>query len=409
MRIELLVLAGLLVVAAMAAMVLFKRRAGQATPLPVAERALGAAPATPFCIGIGEHPDRPVVTFEASNAQADYNKGRKLDIGSASISRLSALLQAVPSVLVAGEAAGKQLMEVVINGDLVRAADGNGMRAFSMGAKGIVEHARLFEVQQLQAMINCAAIWQIASVVVAQKHLADISAKLDEIKQGITQLSQFLDNQRRARIEAACAYLEQAHQTIQAGELPASMRDQLEDCERDLLEIQIHLQKECRQVLDKEIEHKEMIGTEDLAKDIARKIADHDDLAADLALCIRARTLAWHVLSLYPGEPKLKQVRRQSVQQAIDTFQSFGPAFSKAIEQEIGKVHSRFNFASTLDERRAGLKTSSDGAVHKLGAAHQAGQRNIDNSAKVMLEHDAPSRMLFQFDKGVLVGASQAS
>jgi hypothetical protein len=70
-------------------------------------------------------------------------------------------------------------MEVVINGDLVRAADGHGFRAIAMGAKGVREHARLFEVKNLQNVVNAAAVWQIASVLVAQKHLADISKITD--------------------------------------------------------------------------------------------------------------------------------------------------------------------------------------------------------------------------------------
>ena len=67
-------------------------------------------------------------------------------------------------------------MEVVINGDLVQASDGDGLRAFAMESGHIKEHARLFDVQKLQNAINAAAIWQVASVVVAQKHLANASA-----------------------------------------------------------------------------------------------------------------------------------------------------------------------------------------------------------------------------------------
>ena len=39
-------------------------------------------------------------------------------------------------------------------------------------------------------MVNAAAVWQVASVDVAQKHLADISAKLDEIHKGVEALEE---------------------------------------------------------------------------------------------------------------------------------------------------------------------------------------------------------------------------
>ena len=56
-------------------------------------------------------------------------------------SRVSALMQAAPSLLVAQSQSGRQLMEVVVNGPLVRAADGNGFRAMTVSGGGIKEHA----------------------------------------------------------------------------------------------------------------------------------------------------------------------------------------------------------------------------------------------------------------------------
>jgi hypothetical protein len=278
----------------------------------------------PARIVIGENPDYPLVTIETLDSPLAYEKAQPLDVRSGPVSRLSPLLQAAPSLLVAGEAAGKRLMEVVIKGDMVRAADGNGLRAFTMGVDGIKQNARLFEVSNLQNMINAAAVWQVASVVVAQKHLADISEKLDEIKDGVQRISQFLDNQRKARIQSTYEYLAQAYHAIQAGELPSSVRIQLESCERDLLEIQNHLEMEFRQKVDKKIEKKENFGTEDLRADITAKIDELDELAGDLALCIKTRIAGWHVLSLFPGEPHLKTVRRAKIQESIESFQSLG-------------------------------------------------------------------------------------
>jgi hypothetical protein len=188
---------GLLVLLALLASVLFVlgRKRGPHTIVPVND-ALRPAVETreqdaPTRIAIGENPTRPVVTIGVLQSPLEYEEAKPLDLQSGSMSRLSALCQAAPSHLVAGEASGKRLMEVVINGDLVRAADGNGLRAFAMGAGGIKEHARLFDVSNLQTMIHATAIWQVASVVVAQKHLADISQELDEIKDGVLEISRF--------------------------------------------------------------------------------------------------------------------------------------------------------------------------------------------------------------------------
>ena len=70
-------------------------------------------------------------------------------------------------------------MEVVVDGTLARAADGSGLLPFVRGPNGrIVEQARLFDAANLQRMVSAAALWQVASVIVAQKHLADISGRL---------------------------------------------------------------------------------------------------------------------------------------------------------------------------------------------------------------------------------------
>src|SRR5512139_1465824 len=80
---------------------------------------------------IGEHPEYPVITIEPSTAQQEYEEAHPLPTQNAEYARLSALVQAVPSLLVGGAAHGKKLMEVVINGELTRASDGNGFRAFA--------------------------------------------------------------------------------------------------------------------------------------------------------------------------------------------------------------------------------------------------------------------------------------
>lgn len=371
------------------------------------ESATAPAPKIPARLVIGEDPAQPMLTIQASNADADYAKGTPLDVGSHSISRLSALMQALPSIVLASEVAGKRLMEVVINGDLVRAADGNGMRAFCMGAKGIKEQARLFDEDQLKNMVNVSALWQIASVVVAQKHMADISAKLDDIRDGVSGISQFLDNQRKSRIEAAYDYLGQAYRAIQGGELPASVRLQLEAREVDLTEIQRHLEKEYHQLAAKKVEDQEFVGTEELTKNILRKIASLEALARDISLCTKTRILAWHVLSLYPGEPQLKLARRESIEQSIELFLQLGVVCSSAMADEISNVKSSFNREETLQARRASLSKQTAAAVKSVHAGAQSAKVAIVDSAQRMVALDRPTTMLFEFNGRELVGVRE--
>lgn len=364
----------------------------------------------PSRIVIGENLNFPIVTIEALPSTDQYDMAKPLDsLSSASISRLSTLCQAIPSLLVAGEAGGKRLIEVVINGDLVRAADGNGLRAFSRASGGIKEHARLFEVNNLQNMINAAAIWQIASVVVAQKHLADISRKLDEIKNGVLGISRFLDDQRKSRIRATYSYLGQVHQAIQGGDLPNSVKHQLEKCEHDLLEIQHHLETDYRQKVDKKIEHTETVGTDTLNKDITKKMEELDFLAQDIALCMKTRIAAWHVLSLFPGEPQLKLARRASIQDSIETFASLAQHCEEGMKGEISTVKSFWNTEDSLKKRKKSLTEKCDSIVRALEHMTQQGFQQVEGSEQLMLASDRPTRLLLQFENGSLVGTRQTA
>ncbi len=358
---------------------------------------------------IGEHQSHPVVTIESSNDLAAYTAGSPIDLSSGAIGRLSALLQAAPSLLVAAEASGKRLMEVTIKGDLVRAADGNGLRAFALGERGITEQARLFDVKNLPNLINAGAVWQIASVVVAQKHLADISKKLDEINNSIKGVSQFLDNQRKARIQSTYDYLAQVYRAIQAGELSTSVRIQLESCERDLLEIHRHLVHELHQLLDQKVEHSDTVGSKELKNGISRKIGKIEDHVNDLQMCLRTRIGAWHILSVFPGEAILSESRREGIEASVSELTELEPLLRESLDSEIDGIKSRWNKQSTLDERKSELKGKRKTTTELLSTKAGQALRSLKQTEQQFLTHDQPTRVLIEVQNGILVAARQAS
>lgn len=398
----------ILIVAAVIAGAIFLHRRLQSVHRDAQPEGVVEEEEPPQRLLIGEHQNHPIITIESSKAHADYKKGRSIDLSGGSIGgRLSALLQAAPSILVAAQSSGKRLMEVTINGDLTRAADGNGLRAFALGAKGITEHARIFEVKNLQNMINAAAVWQIASVVVAQKHLADISQKLEEIKTSITGISKFLDNQRKARIKSTYGYLIQVSEAIQAGELSTGVRGALESCERDLLEIHQHLIDEFRQLVDDEIKHSEMVGTEDLTRGISEKINQMNEIASDLQMCLRTRIGAWHILSVFPGEPRLTQARRASIQASADEMQRLGPFLHTALGAEIDGMKSIWNTRATLEARKSNLRASCHDSRESLLSKASEMVASLARTSQQFVKHDQPTRILIEVKSGVLVAARQ--
>ncbi len=402
------VLTVILVVSAMVgALVLARQRKppAQAANDKNSQPAVTAQQAVPDQIVIADGLHQPIVTLRASNAFADFERATPFELGGGAISHLSALAQAAPSLLVATSANSKQLMEVVVNGNLVRAADGNGLRAIAMGPNGIHEHARLFEVKPLENMINAAAVWQIASVIVAQKHLADISKKLDEIKVGVQDLACFLEDQRRSRIQATYDYLNQIYVAIKGGELSPAVRSQLEARELDLAEILTHLSQEYRHIAGRKVEHREALGTGKLEADIGKKLDRLNQLGHDIEFCIQTRIAAWHVLALFPGEAQLKLARRANIEASVAEVSTLAPPMAALLQDEIAALDSMWNRSATLTERRTGLLRRVNSTQQALVIAGQSARSGIMNSGDLLLTDDTPTRMWLEFEHGAVTSA----
>ena len=358
-------------------------------------------------IVIGTSADAAMLTIRPVSSRSEFGSVKPIDaIGEGAVSRLGPLLQAVPSLLVAQNASGRQLMEVVVDGRLVAAADGNGLRAFVMGPTGIRENARLFDAGNLQQMINAAALWQVASVLVAQKHLADISSKLDEIERGVAGVSRFLDNQRKARISGTYEYLVQVYKALQGGELPDAARNELESCERDLIEIQEQLMAEYWQEADAKVEVGEW-GTKKTCRGIEAKLNKLNLLAQDIAVCLETRITAWCILSLLPGNPHQKTARRESIEGSIWSFVDLGRYGSDEVQAEIASVSSVWNRAKTLASRKESLEGKNADTAQSLTALSARALGQIKKSEQVMLEADRRTHLLLQVEDGVVVGAEQ--
>jgi hypothetical protein len=402
------------------ALLLRRRPSAQPTPAPVEAESLASQPfeaagrvktareLRPDEIIIGESPSHAAVTIRSAATAHGYEKAARLDVRSGAFGRLAGLLQAAPTLLVAGGGAGKRLIEVVIDGKLTAAADGKGFRAIAMKGSRILHHARLLEVGKLQSVINAAAVWQVASVIVAQKHLADINNKMDEIKASIRGVSRFLDQQRKARIQSTYDYLAQVSQAMAAGELSSSVRDALEDCERDLMEIHRHLVYEFRRAVEEKVEHSETIGTGELNKQIAAKIEKLTELAGDLQMCLRTRVGGWHVLAAFPGEPRMFEARQASIQASCEEMRELATFMRHPLESEIAGMKAIFNRSSTLDKRRKALGKGKARAIQAVEAKADDVRMSMQETLRQLLLQNQPTRILVEIQRGEIVGARQA-
>lgn len=394
----LLFLACLIVLVASAAWFVGRKTAAKS---PGSARA-AVVPSQPTRIVVGESADRAAIELSAFADEDAWNNASAVSTGSSLGGRLVGLLQAAPSLVVASQSAGRRLMEVTINGNLVKAADGNGLRAFSMGARGIEEHARLFDAANLQTAINAAALWQVASVVVAQKHLADINEKLEDIKKAVDGIGARLDQDRAARLEATYQYLQQGAQALAAGELSSSVRDELEACERDLLTIFESLAREYVVELGREIKDDEWFGSGEYTDKLRVKLRKLEDLASAMERCLRTRIGAWRMLSIYPGEPHLVRARRESIESCCARLEQIQSQTHQQTSSEIEEVDSFFNAKSTLQQRRGELSDIRDRALQGLRSGLRK-RRVLAADTNRMFEHDKPTVLYGAVEDGAVV------
>ncbi len=366
----------------------------------------GQEPSDTLIIGVTG--DKPLVTVKRVSVYPMNSTA--VDRTASGIDRLSPLLQAIPSAAAASEIAQTRLMEVAINGPLAKVANGEGFRAFNIEGGRIREHATLFEPERLQNLVNSAALFQIASVVVAQKHLADISAKLDDIKAGIDAINAYLSDKRRSEITGALKYLGQVAVMLHHGERDDAARAQLEFIERELGGINDHLVLSL-EALKKKVDGFDSPGLFDGSSGLVSKLGLEQEAAERLVeewkLCMSARWVASSLLSQITGQTSLLTKREEDLNSEVHAFFSKqGPLekFNTALDGRIDTLSSVWEWQSTIQINRIKLRQWSEERLPKLKIDAQS---DIQGASTLLLEREANVTLTIEMRAGELVGAYQ--
>jgi hypothetical protein len=169
-----------------------------------------------------------------------------------------------------------------------------GFRGFSLGEKGIKEHAVLLNPDKLSQFVNAGMLLNVASAVLAQKHLADISKKLTEIVEAVREVSAFQNNARKSEIIGAIQYLQQITPGLE-GQCSPAIRQKLEDIEVQFSALQAHLLTDITAAGDKvaALKDRGLFGSSEITNKIQtqQKILDERIHEWDLAMKVRAQAL----------------------------------------------------------------------------------------------------------------------
>lgn len=296
--------------------------------------------------GFGHDIHQPALTVATILPSESINTGAMQEQDITGISRLSPLLQTLPSLATSAHVASHQYMEVIINGPLASVKDGPGFRGFSLGEKGIKEHAVLLSPDKLSQLVNAGMLLNVASAVLAQKHLADISKKLTEIVEAVREVSAFQNNARKSEIIGAIQYLKQITPVVIEEQCSPAIRQKLEDIEVQFSALQAHLLTDITAAGDKvaALKDRGLFGSTEITNKIQtqQKILDERIHEWDLAMKVRAQAL--HLLTHAEGNTTLVRHRQQTI---VHNYQEFGSVIDKVERQ----LHQRIQGISALTEQ----------------------------------------------------------
>lgn len=296
--------------------------------------------------GFGHDIHQPALTVATIPLSESINTGVMQEQDITGISRLSPLLQTLPSLATSAHVASHRYMEVIINGPLASIKDGPGFRGFSLGEKGIKEHAVLLNPDKLNQLVNAGMLLNVASAVLAQKHLADISKKLTEIVEAVREVTAFQNNARKSEIIGAIQYLQQITPTVLEGQCSPAIRQKLEDIEVQFSALQAHLLTDITAAGDKvaALKDRGLFGSSEITNKIQtqQKILDERIHEWDLAMKVRAQAL--HLLTHAEGNTTLVRHRQQTI---VHNYQEFESVVDKVERQ----LHQRIQGISALTEQ----------------------------------------------------------
>lgn len=164
------------------------------------------------------------------------------------ISQFNQLFSLVPQTSSALAAHSKHIVHCNIELDkLILRKDGTGSLGITRNPNNgqFTEHVSLNSADKLKNVVNTGLLLNIASTIVAQKHLADINEKLEEIAAVVNEIHEFQKNERGTKIAAFHKMLCLAGATLAKGENVSPLTLQtLSNSKQEIHGIALHLKKD---------------------------------------------------------------------------------------------------------------------------------------------------------------------
>ncbi|QGP85411.1 YaaW family protein [Leclercia adecarboxylata] len=353
--------------------------------------------------GFGHDIHQPALTVATIPPSESINTGAMQEQDITGISRLSPLLQTLPSLATSAHVASHQYMEVIINGPLASVKDGPGFRGFSLGEKGIKEHAVLLNPDKLNQLVNAGMLLNVASAVLAQKHLADISKKLTEIVEAVREVSAFQNNARKSEIIGAIQYLQQITPVVIEEQCSPAIRQKLEDIEVQFSALQAHLLTDITAAGDKvaALKDRGLFGSTEITNKIQtqQKILDERIHEWDLAMKVRAQAL--HLLTHAEGNTTLVRQRHKTIADTYQQFDSVVENVERQLQQRIQSISALAEQSNTTNANKVLLRKWTTTTLMQQKMAIKEAHLSFGQFQQELLEEQPQSaRLLVEMQDG---------
>lgn len=322
------------------------------------------------------------------------------------ISRLGPLLQTLPSLATAAHIASHHYMEVIIDGALAKVKDGSGYRGFSLGEKGIKAHAVLLNPDKLNQLVNAGILLNVASAILAQKHLADISNKLTQIIETIREISAFQNNARKSEIVGAIQYLQQITPVVIEGQSSPEIRQMLEAIEKDFSTLQDHLLTDIAFAGEKiaAINDGSFFSSATITSKIQAQQKTIEERTMEWDLAMRVRGQALHLVSHSEGQTMLVERRQQAIEHHYAQFDTVISKVETQLQSRIDSISAVAEQANTTSANKVILRKWCNNRLIPQKVAIKEARQAFDQFQQNMLDKPLQtSRMLVEMKDGKAV------
>ena len=227
-----------------------------------------------------------------------------------SISQFNHWLSHLPAVVTASVGNSTRLMTCSFDySQLVKAKDGSGAigAVRKSGSSKFGAQARFQQAEGLKAMVNVNLVFNVASQLLAQKHLADINERLQTIEQKVDAIQMHLKTSRFAKIRTLREHLHIIGILLESG--AEITKDTLQNLAKNAQEVRsqiIHISEDIT-AADVEIERfgpVSWFGSNDLRDELNQKIKNIERLQREYLMGMKCLLMANLILFIKNGGNK---------------------------------------------------------------------------------------------------------